>query len=495
MRWPSLWQLVEKKQLLYLDYLFAEKVCPEGSEDEAAFVAALMAHSRKGHICMRAQDGAKPYPSIIEQCDDNFYLQKNYIYETSVLEEVKRLLSYSSAASVEESSGPLTAEQKEAVKKAFHYPFSIITGGPGTGKSYTALQIIAAFQKKEEAQIVICAPTGKAASLLESKCIKKVRSGTLHTILNVRTPLDFAKKVEQLPATLVIVDECSMIDAALFSRLLSAIGPETHLVLMGDSDQLPAVESGSFFADLVEAAKEGYPIPYTNLSLCLRSDQSEILNLAAAIRKGEQNFYHHATELDPETLWDEIKKNFPMPTSLKPESEILSKQMNHFRILSAMRKGPHGVDQINQMVADRMLAAKKSHEYCPLPILITRNDQQLGLFNGEMGFLVKAPSHEDDYAIFDSGRVFPSYLLPSFEYAYCLSVHKSQGSEFDKVILLIPDGSEYFGKELLYTAVTRAKKSLEIYASKEMIRTTLGQSSRKMSGLVKRLNSGFSEMG
>lgn len=482
MKWPHLWQKVEKKELLYIDYYFAEKVCPNGNETEAAFVATLMARSRKGDICMPAQEGAKAYPSIIEECNGNFYLQRNYVFETSVLNEVKRLLSFPCRPQ-EIIEGAMTEEQKRAVNNAFQYPLSLITGGPGTGKSYTALQIIEAFQKKGAVQIVIGAPTGKAVRLLESKCnLTNVRSGTLHTLLKVRSVEELSKEVELLKADLVIVDECSMVDAPLFSRLLQSIGPNTHLVLMGDPDQLPAVESGSFFSDLIEC-----PIPRAHLTLCLRSDQSEILNLASTIRNGREDFCHYTSPLSDEILWKEIKENFPFPTQTKPDEKTLIKQMGTFRLLSAMRKGPQGVDTLNQKIADWILNTKKADDYCPLPIMITRNDQQTGLFNGETGFLIKTPHQEEEYALFDEGRVFSKYQLPPYEYAYALSVHKSQGSEYDRVVILVPEGSDCFGKELLYTAVTRAKKSVEIYASKEMIKTTLGQSSRKMSGLTDRL--------
>ncbi|HSX12287.1 MAG TPA: AAA family ATPase [Rhabdochlamydiaceae bacterium] len=477
-KWPSLWKLVEEKQFLYLDYLFAEKVCPKGSETEAHFVASLMAFSRKGHICMPAEEGAQTYPSLICQCENNFYLQKNYSFETTVLQQIQRLLSYPSKT-VAEPLGIMTDEQKEAVKKALQYPLSLITGGPGTGKSYTALQLMAAYQKN---RIVVCAPTGKAVRLLESKSAQpSVRSGTLHTILNIRSPLDFAKQVEPLEADLVIVDECSMIDAALFARLLSAIGPTTHLVLMGDHDQLPAIESGSFFADLISAAERGYPLPLTRLTRCLRSEHQSLLKTARAVQQGQDHFPYDPHLPNFEALWRQINDHFPMPSATKPDHDLLLKQRDHFRILSAMRKGAHGVDTINEAIVERILSLKKADDYCPLPIIITRNDTQTGLCNGETGFLI------NNTAVFDSGRIFPKQQLPPFEYAYCLSVHKSQGSEYDHVLLLIPEGSDFFGRELLYTAVTRARKSLKIYASQEMVRTTLSQSSRKLSGLTDRV--------
>lgn len=495
-KWPFLWSLVEKKHLLYLDYFFAEKIHPLGNENEAALLALLMAFSRAGHLCMKV-DAAKistlikdpllasqlekkikeasetfDVKGIVRNGKDCFYLQKNWFLESSVCTEIKRLLSYSTKSKEQEYSPLLTAEQKKAVENALHFPLSMITGGPGTGKSFTALQIVAAFPKS--CRVILTAPTGKAASHLLKKCTgERIKGGTLHAIL---------KEAEPLEADLVIADECSMIDAALFSRLLSSIKEGTHLVLMGDPDQLPAVEGGSFFADLVDAKQQGYPLPCTYLTECLRSDQKNILNLALAIRAGKPCM-SSALYFDEK----EVSHFFPLPSFSKPDPQELLKKMDTFRILSTLRKGPFGVDTLNQKIVECILAEKKPDQYCPIPILITKNDKRTGLFNGEMGILIMTPSQEEEYAFFDDGRIFPAFLLPSYEYAYCLSVHKSQGSEYDKVLLLIPEGSDFFGKEALYTAVTRAKKSIEIRGSQDLIRSTLQQSSRKASGLTGRL--------
>jgi exodeoxyribonuclease V alpha subunit len=162
---------------------------------------------------------------------------------------------------------------------------------------------------------------------------------------------------------------------------------------------------------------------------------------------------------------------------------------NRFRILSPLRKGPHGVEAINEL-----FLKKPSHA---APIILTKNDRGLELFNGETGVLIrkdlsKPHFQEGDYAIFpgdrpDAIKRVPAVLLPPFEYAYCLSVHKSQGSEFDHVLLMLLEGSENFGNQVLYTGVTRAKRKLEIWCSLATLKKTLSHKSQRLSGISERI--------
>lgn len=499
-RWPFLWDLVQKEYFLFLDYFFAETIHPEGSENEAALLLLLMAFSREGHICiqlqalksdffikdslcsfrleMMAKEGAKTV-QLKEICKegDRIYLQRNWLYEKCVEKNLERLLSQNLTEAQDlEFSASLTKEQQSAFENSIRYPLSIITGGPGTGKTFTAKEIVAHFLKRGARQIILCAPTGKAVRTLASKCpVERVVANTLHTILKV------GKELEMVNADLIIVDECSMVDAALFARLLSSIKEGVHLVLMGDADQLPAVEGGSFFADLIRASGQGAPLPCTHLTRCLRSEELQVLSLSAAIKKGEWTALEKKCE--EEEIWEEVKNFFPFPSPSIPQGEELFKKMGQFRILSTLRKGRFGVDTLNEKIAEMIVHKKRADEYCAIPIMICRNDERTGLYNGEMGILVKSPNSEEDYALFEGSRKFSALLLPSYEYAYCLSVHKSQGSEYEKVLLLLPEGSDCFGRELLYTAVTRAKKSIEVRGSLKLIHAMLSRSCQKNSGL------------
>ena len=399
-KWPKLQSLVEKGELLNIDIAYAETQVPHGSEEEALSHATKLAMVRQGHLT----------------------LPKHVHYEEQIVSHVKRLLPQ----------------------------LSIITGGPGTGKTYTAAQIV----RERNTKTLLAAPTGKAAAHLESQFDLPMQAKTLHSLLKVHSPLDYQTPIDPLEANLVIVDECSMIDPPLFARLLSAIGPETTLILLGDPNQLPAVEGGSVFADLIASGA----ITTTTLTKCMRSDRREILDLAAAILRGDpfdmRNIDLGFASGDLETIYQKLWNH------------VKTRDFDHFRILCTLRKGPLGVDALN-----RFLHEKFSAQTCRFPILITRNDARSGLYNGDMGVLENQEAH------FSGDRHFALHELPPFEYAYCISVHKSQGSEYDHVLFLVPDGSEAFGREVLYTAVTRAKNTLEIEGNPSQIAAALERSS------------------
>lgn len=489
-RWPYLWRLVEKGVLLHIDYAYAEKRMSDESECKAALQCVLMAISRLGHLCLKVEDQIQPplseittdpqLETLVREAagkEKVFYLPKYEALEKEIVNGVKRLLELPKKQMGEMKWEPaLTNEQKLGVSHALTCPLSLITGGPGTGKTFVATQIVQSFIEQGKDSVILTAPTGKAAAHLESKLNisqPSVRSGTLHNFLQVRSVVDYAKDVEGLDADLVIVDECSMIDTQVFARLLKSIESKTHLVLMGDANQLPAVEGGAIFRDLIDSK-----IPKTTLTYCHRIDRKEILDLAESILKAEAKdlktldlgFEKNDLKLIYKNLLDYAEEFFP-------KAESWMRDLNRFRILSTLRKGPLGVDALNALFF-KHFSSKTTH----LPIMIRKNDSKTGLCNGDTGILIN-----NQRAVFEGGKTFHLHQLPSFEYAYCLSVHKSQGSEFDHVLLLVPEGSESFGREVLYTAVTRAKLRLEIEGNEEQMALALKKISRKISGIGNRL--------
>jgi exodeoxyribonuclease V alpha subunit len=289
-----------------------------------------------------------------------------------------------------------------------------------------------------------------------------VQCGTLHALLGLRGSADLQKAGPDLDAELILIDECSMLDAELFVHFLGRVRAGTRVVLMGDPDQLPPVEAGSLFADLVESQA----VPTTLLTQCHRSEREEVLNLAAAIR------HQRAEEVVARSRQDLLGSG-----SLERLFQaVKGEDFSQFRILSTVRKGPFGVDAINQFLAARLRAPQ-------IPIMITRNDYRLGLSNGETGML------QGERAYFSDKEPIARAALPSFEYAYALSVHKSQGSEYKRVLFLLPPGSEVFGREVLYTGVTRARDNIELQASEETLRNTLKNGSRKLSSVRERISS------
>lgn len=456
-RYPTLQKLIDQGTLLKVDVAYGESQAI--SEKEIAHHAALLALLRQGHLVLRKE--LVEDPLLASLIDEELVLPKYLETEDVLINQIHRLLSLPEKQREISEVKFLTDEQNQALQNALTHPISLITGGPGTGKTYTAQKIVETLKQST----ILTAPTGKAATNLEKNIDFPAVCKTLHSLLGIRSPLDYQNEVDLLEAELVIVDECSMIDPFLFARLLSAIGPNTHILLMGDVNQLPAVEGGSVFADLIDAAI----LPTTSLSKCMRSDRKEILQLAQNILTNEikdirtinLGFGENDLEKIYANLWSYVK----------------DRDFESFRILSTLRKGPLGVDALNRFLYDKFSAISDQ-----FPIMIRRNDPKTGLANGDTGMITqnKATINNREFALAE---------LPSFEYAYCISVHKSQGSEYDHVLFLIPEGSDNFGKEVIYTAVTRAKHKLDIDGKSEQIKKALSRSSRKISTLLGRLRS------
>lgn len=435
-----------------IDSYFAERMGAK-DENETAFLSGLMQASREGHLCLdiaacdeKVRAGAQAFSSPYVQRFENLcYLKRNWVYETRIIDHLRRLLG--STASIDYNSDELNREQQEAVACALSHDLSIITGGPGTGKTFIAKHLVQAVGPG--ARVFLAAPTGKAAARLQQSN-PGITCGTLHALLGIKSERDLVREGSYISGDLIVVDECSMIDVRLLSYFLASVHKGTRVVLMGDCDQLPPIESGSLFADLIDL------VPTARLTQSLRSDRQEILDLASAIRQGRWT-----GEIFPlKNLWEEIRHHSWEKT----------------RILSCVREGPWGVNTLNQAIFDQM-----NHKDGPIPILITRTDYNLGLYNGETGWL---NGHE---AFFPEKGKIPLAALPAYEYAYCLSVHKSQGSEFDAVLLAVPPGSEVFGREMLYTAATRARSQIKVFSDPETIQKTLQRISRKISGIRARM--------
>ncbi|MEI8329181.1 MAG: exodeoxyribonuclease V subunit alpha [Chlamydiia bacterium] len=481
------------------------------------------------HLIQRNGEQTEGFFPVIE-LDACFYLQKNAFFEARFTEELLRIASYPAEEYVDELSLPsiFNQGQKVAVSNCLSSSFSVITGGPGTGKTFIAAQIVRHYilrarkEGRSDPQIVLAAPTGKAAMQLEASVRRSldtdscVRVGTLHFLLSIKSSQDMMQEPPALAADLVIVDEASMIDARLFFYFLSSVQPGTKVILIGDKDQLPPIDSGSLFADLVDFARSYQGIPCYELTECLRSDRKPLLELAKAINLQDRDsvkrmlldntgflqrtvFFHVDRSIRSryEDLWAFCQPRFPFVKSdLDPLA--LLQAFDRFRILSCIRKGALGVDAMNQFFAEKFSVLTSSAESMVYPILIKKNQYALDLFNGDVGVLVKykkkqgLQDKENDVAYFydkQSGlaRAVPSIILPDYEYAYCLSIHKSQGSEYDDILILAQEGSQSFGKEVLYTAVTRAKNRVFIDISDSVLEQLLSRSSRKISGLHGRL--------
>lgn len=499
---------------------------------------------------------------------DRYYLQRYWVLESQFLNHLVPLIcqpkplnlsidleSLQLKVSQLIEQKILLQEQGDAVMQGCLHPLTVITGGPGTGKTHTAgilLRVLwegLTLEQRQKCRVGLAAPTGKAAANLEGSIRRAtqemtgfpaITAETLHSLLGVgRQRRQSASMV--LPYDVLLVDECSMIDARVMGQLVAAIKPGSRLIMLGDRYQLPPVEAGSLFSDLVallehpkESISQSLPIAVSRLTTCLRAELRDIVDLAALINDGNgtavQMLFKNASKdsgikftsfengVSPRECQRHLlaysEDKFPVIDSLDSPKTIL-KEFSRFRILSPLRKGPLGVEALNGLFLQMAIKKfrKRQTSYFIAPIMIIQNDYRHDLFNGEVGLLIKPlPSYARDvdvhslsssgFALFpakdkfslgqdsDSDfRKIPAIMLPKYEYAYCLSVHKSQGSEFDHVVMLLPEGSEHFGREVLYTGATRARKALEIWSTPDTLNDTMDRVSRRQSGVIDRMNS------
>lgn len=488
-------------------------------------------------------------PSSAPVCrnDNSYYFQRFWIKETQLIHNFTNILESTPCPEIDPEcvnsevdillrEKKLLVEQAQAILKMSQQSLTIICGGPGTGKTYTAAHLIKVLwnalsgEQRQRFEIALAAPTGKAAANLQKSLscviselegIKPIKAKTLHRLLGIRSSKkNAAEKQAIINADLVLVDECSMIDVDLMASLFSAIKPGARLIMLGDPNQLPSVEAGGVFSDFVRylrSAAEPSVRP-AELVHCLRSELKEIVEFAQIIHSGDHEravaFFSNGIEhkeIDQNSRSSkQIQKNllhhavsyFPQfdLSSQKP-SEIIE-AFNRFRILSPLRRGPYGVEALNELFKGYFEKSLRKNPYFMAPIILTKNNPGLELFNGETGVLISknVEGHsfeqhhfqEGDYVIFPGDvpaavKQIPAVLLSSFEYAYCISVHKSQGSEFDHVLLMLPERADVFGREVLYTAVTRAKKKLELWCSESVFKKTIDHQARRLSGIFERM--------
>lgn len=429
--------------------------------------------------------------------------------------------------------------QRLAAVVAAHRRFSILAGGPGTGKTTTVAKLLALLQDRAggRLRVALAAPTGKAAARLQEAATEAaerlgvedrerlgaLRASTLHRLLGfkpgARTRFRHDRD-NRLPYDVVVVDEASMVDLTMMSRLVEALRPESRLVLVGDPDQLASVEVGAVLGDLAARPAPAGVVPPPGLETLAAADldaldagereqalngvvrlshvyrfSEEIQELAEAIRRG-----------DVEALEDVLAKEYPgiefvdgdpaspgtSLTALREDvlgagvaladaassgaAEKALAMLDRHRLLCAHREGPHGVAhwgaRVEEWLAERIDGyGRDGLWYVGRPLLVTSNDYQLRLFNGDTGVVVDVDGHSR--AVFRrDGEVvaLPTSRLSDVQTVHALSIHRSQGSQFDRVTVVLPPvESPLLTRELLYTAVTRAKEHVRIIGTREAL--------------------------
>ncbi len=458
------------------------------------------------------------------------YLQRIFHYERRLAEQINEMTSGDAPLAYEESLLDLLFEppqgvtdwQRRAAVQALKKRFLVISGGPGTGKTTVVVSILALLQGGAggELKIALAAPTGKAAMRLQESvgsAMQRLRergvseagipekASTIHRLLGVKQYSPFFRHTAATPLAydLVVIDEASMVDLALMSKLVDALRPGSRLILLGDRDQLASVESGTVLSDMVQSLPENT----VELHHSYRFDGA-IREFAAAVNRGDSGAaWSMLTAAEPPNITrlsgDVAHCGGPIyhgymkavaAASGVEDYQRLFDRFNAFTILCAVRHGTAGVYGVNAVVEQYL--AERGHNcleekwYPGRPVMVTRNDYGLELYNGDVGLCLPEPGNPEVLKVWfrrPDGRL--QGLLPArlggCETVYALTIHKSQGAEFGDVLVVLPEKrAALVSRELLYTAVTRARKSVRIKTTREVFDSAVAERVRRSSGLA-----------
>jgi exodeoxyribonuclease V alpha subunit len=467
---------------------------------------------------------------------DLVYLDRYHEQESQVLHDLRERGQVSHRVDAELLGSSLqrvfptadSDEQREACRRAATQATTVITGGPGTGKTTAVAGLLAALVEQAEARgerlrIALAAPTGKAAARLEQSVrgsasrfgeadrarLADVTAMTLHRLLR-QHPGNSTRfrhhRGNRLPHDLVVVDEASMVSLTMMARLLEAVRPEARLVLVGDPDQLSSVDAGAVLTDLVRGYELRDDSPVAALRVAHRYG-AEIGRLAEALRTGDADAAIEALQAGGDAVeW--VREGDPartirsavLPHALAVRDAAAAgdaaralEALDRHRLLCAHRDGPFGVRhwnrRIEQWFATETGEPVHDSAYLGRPLLVAANDYSLGIYNGDTGVVVAGAA--GPRAAISTGVGFLE-LAPSrlgdVETMHAMTIHKSQGSQADEVTVLLPDEeSRLLTRELFYTAVTRAQTKVRVIGSDSAVRAAIGRQALRASGLRARL--------
>lgn len=434
-------------------------------------------------------------------------------------------------------------QQREAALSAARHWTTVLTGGPGTGKTASVARMVALIAEQleldgsREPRIALAAPTGKASARLQESVAREaagldpvdqvrlagLRASTLHRLLGWRpdSGTRFRHHRENpLSYDVVVVDEVSMVSLSQMARLLEAVRPTTRLILVGDADQLASVEAGAVLADLVKGFEAAAPSPVVRLTETHRTKAgdagADLDALADALRRGDADAAFDLLTsgsgavrlVDPsdETTMTQVRAEVTEAAYAVTRKAVdfhdpddrtrITDLLDEHRLLCAHREGPFGVSswnrQIEHLLAERAEVGHLDEWYPGRPILVTANDRGLGVSNGDIGVVARMADGRLRVVIRTGNEVllFAPTRLSGIETVYAMTVHKSQGSEARAVtVILPPEESALLTRELFYTAVTRAKEKVTIVGSEAALRAAIGRQVQRASGLAERLHS------
>ena len=428
-------------------------------------------------------------------------------------------------------------EQRAAVREAARRWTTVLTGGPGTGKTTTVAGLLALLAEQAEhgrvgagrnLRIALTAPTGKASARLQQSVDAETRalpqadrdrlgdlqSSTLHRLLGWRPDSSIRfrhNRANRLPHDVIVVDETSMVSLTMMARLLEAVRPDTRLVLVGDPGQLASVEAGAVLADLVDGFGRRSESPVEPLSTSHRFGGG-IADLAQALRDDRPDRVIEVLRgggdvelIDPDdeqamAAFRAVTTQAALDVRLAAESgqaQAAVDALDQHRLLCAHREGPYGVAgwnrQVERLVAERTGVTHYEEWYAGRPVLVTANDYGQGLYNGDIGVTIRAADGRLRVVVpgADGLKEFATTRLAGVQTVHAMTVHKSQGSQAREVsVIMPPEDSRLLTHELFYTAVTRAQDKVRVIGTEESVRAAVARKVQRASGLARRLQDG-----
>jgi exodeoxyribonuclease V alpha subunit len=464
----------------------------------------------------------KPISPLSDEGEIRVYLPAYYQAEQRIAEKLyhlihgvtplKQLDFNSYIASFEEKKGILLGEkQKEAIENAIKSGVFVVTGGPGTGKTTIINAILEAYELKEK-KLLLVAPTGRAAKRMTEATLREAK--TIHRALEFQGELEFVRKYDNpLEADVIIVDEISMVDVILMHRLLDAIKLGSHLIIVGDADQLPSVGAGRVLDDIMSSGL----VPFTRLDEIYRQAETSLITVNAhKINHGEMPLlnqhdkdFFFISRPKPQQILGEIRALIDGRLSdyygLDPLVDI--------QILAPMKNSPTGVKALNQLlqdilnpsqdgkpekqsggqifrVGDKVMQIKNNYN---LEWVTSEGEEGKGVYNGDIGFITDIDLEERHLIVCYDGDKEVTYDFVGLEeltHAFAITIHKSQGSEFKAVIMpmgFVPP--MLMSRNILYTAITRAKELVILVGDKRAMQEMVArnQEMKRYSGLGERL--------
>jgi len=541
-------------------------------------------------------------PIVIDH--NNLYMRRYYQFEYELSQGINERLKQQTSVSLSEISSivnklfpldKITNDQapreqqteidwqKIAVANAINKSFAVIAGGPGTGKTYTVTKLLAALlmlnanrSDKQALEITLVAPTGKAAQRLSESIINAIsgfkgliddnvlavmptQAKTIHRLLGVipNSPNFRHNQNNLLSCDVLLIDEVSMVDLPMMTRIFRALKSDAKVILLGDADQLPSVAVGSVLADISPRPHRGYSeenlgylaqvcqldssqlkssFEYTALTTSTYHDYLSFLiksrrfdgeggigKLATHVIQGQATQSWQLLESSTVqkqnqlTLVDNNLSIWLAPLVNKYYQDIAQchdiaqafSMLAKFRVLCVTRQGEFGVDALNQWIKELLILRynRSQTSYHGMPIMISENDYRLGLFNGDIGLLwrtedghlmaffessdetdiiEKEHEKQQEQTKFKPYKILLPSRLPKYDAVYAMTIHKTQGSEFEHVAIVLPNQAEHqlLSRELLYTGITRAKNSLTIASNKQTWQFGVKTAIKRYSGLM-----------